>query len=88
MKLEFRESFGKDIDKIKDKKIKSTCLELIEKLKELDTLTDLPNVKKLKGGKSYYRIRVGDYRIGIEYKNTAVIFRRILLRKDIYKYFP
>jgi mRNA interferase RelE/StbE len=67
MKLEFRESFGKDIDKVKDKRIKDTCFDLIGKLKELDRLNDLPNVKKLKGSKNCYRIRVGDYRIGIEY---------------------
>jgi mRNA interferase RelE/StbE len=88
MKLEFRESFSKDIDKIKDKAVKASALNLIEKARVVNQLSDLPNVKKLKGGNHFYRIRVGDYRIGIEYKNSTIIFRRFLLRKDIYKYFP
>ena len=88
MELEFHDSFGKDIDKIKDKSIKIGCFDLIDKMKKLDSLSDLPNVKKLKGFKYFYRIRIGDYRIGIEYKNSKVVFKRFLLRKDIYRYFP
>jgi len=45
--------------------------------------------KKLTGFRKYYRIRLGEYRIGIETidKNTI---RLILIahRKEIYRYFP
>ena len=88
MELEFHDSFGKDIDKIKERNIKNVCLEVIEKMKLVNSLSDIPNVKKLKGFKNYYRIRIGDYRIGIEYVNSTVIFKRFLSRKDIYKFFP
>ncbi len=36
----------------------------------------------------YYRIRVGDYRIGVEVVGDEILFVRILHRKDIYRYFP
>jgi mRNA interferase RelE/StbE len=88
MELEFHDSFGKDIGKIKDKSAKSDCLELIGKMKELDSLANLPGLKKLAGFKYFYRIRIGDYRVGIEYRNSKVIFKRFLHRKDVYKYFP
>ena len=88
MELEFHNSFSKDIDKIKDKHIKNQCFELIEKLEALGSLSELPDVKKLKGFQYFYRIKMGDYRIGIEYRKSKVIFKRFLLRKDIYKYFP
>ena len=45
-------------------------------------------LEKLKSYKTFYRIRAGDYRIGIEIVNDKIIFTRFLHRKDIYKYFP
>lgn len=88
MELEFHNSFSKDIDKLKDKAVKNTLIELINSMKMAKSLNAIPNVKKLKGAKNFYRIKVGDYRLGIEYSNTRVIFKRFLLRKDIYKFFP
>jgi mRNA interferase RelE/StbE len=52
------------------------------------SLNDLPDVKKMQGYDSLYRIRLGDYRIGIEVVADQVIFVRFLHRKDIYRYFP
>jgi len=46
------------------------------------------NIKKLKGEGDYYRIRVGDYRIGMKVNDGVVSFVRILHRKEIYRYFP
>ncbi|MGA1264796.1 MAG: type II toxin-antitoxin system RelE family toxin, partial [Prochlorothrix sp.] len=53
-----------------------------------------PNLLKLKGYDTYYRIRVGDYRIGLEVLhqsdsgNLEIVFVRVLHRKEIYRYFP
>jgi len=46
------------------------------------------NLKKLRGGRDYYRIKIGDYRIGLIIKNDLVIFVRCLDRKEIYRFFP
>lgn len=35
-----------------------------------------------------FRIRVGNYRIGIYLEKDTVIFTRVALRKDIYDIFP
>ncbi len=46
--------------------------------------------QKLTGYQFYYKIRVGDYRIGL-YINTdeqRVEFQRVLHRRDIYRRFP
>jgi len=88
MKLEFRESFSKDIDNITERRIKLLCASVIEKIENANSLTSVPQIKKLKGYKTFYRIRVGEYRIGIEYRDKTIVFWRVLLRKDIYKYFP
>ncbi|HEY4721787.1 MAG TPA: type II toxin-antitoxin system RelE/ParE family toxin [Anaerolineae bacterium] len=48
----------------------------------------MANIKKLQGGTNYYRIRVGDYRVGLVVESDTVTFVRFLHRKDIYRYFP
>lgn len=58
---------------------------MIEKAASLD---EIHNLKKLKGGGNYFRLRIGDYRVGIALENETVIFVRFLNRKDVYKYFP
>ena len=46
------------------------------------------NLKKLKGFKTAYRIRIGDYRIGVFIDGDIVEFARVVHRKDIYRLFP
>ncbi|HLO85710.1 MAG TPA: type II toxin-antitoxin system RelE/ParE family toxin [Nostocaceae cyanobacterium] len=48
----------------------------------------MTNIKKLKGEGNYYRLRVGDYRIGVVVTENTMIFVRVLHRKDIYRFFP
>ncbi len=49
---------------------------------------DIPNLRKLKGYKYFYRIRFGNYRAGVRIENNILIFERLLHRKDIYKFYP
>jgi mRNA interferase RelE/StbE len=42
----------------------------------------------MEGFKTFYRIRIGDYRVGIELKKDTVWFITIATRKDIYKNSP
>jgi mRNA interferase RelE/StbE len=88
VKIEFRESFAKDLKGVKDKSLLNRAKGLIESVENADSLAGISNLKKLKGGGNYFRLRVGDYRIGIALENDIVIFVRFLNRKDIYKYFP
>ena len=90
MKTEFKASFLKDIDSIKDKKILSRLEQFILAVEKADNLSQIPHLKKLKGQKSkvYYRSRIGNYRIGLIIKQDTVIFVRFLNRKEIYRYFP
>jgi mRNA interferase RelE/StbE len=88
VKIAFRDSFAKDLKNIKDKTVLKRIKELIEAVELSEALSPMPNLKKLKGHEHYYRLRVGDYRIGIALKSETLIFVRALNRKDIYKYFP
>jgi mRNA interferase RelE/StbE len=88
VKVGFKTSFLKDSSKITNKatlkRIKAT-IETVEKAENLQNIADL---KKLRGEDHYYRIRVGEYRIGLLVPEDACIFVRCLHRKDIYRYFP
>lgn len=80
--------FEKDTDKIKDKRILFKIADVIEKVREANDIISIKNIKKLKGSNKFYRIRLGDFRIGLIIDNDIVEFIRCLHRKDIYKYFP
>ncbi len=88
MKLAFKDSFTKDLRGVKDKGLLKRAKELIESFEKANSLSEINNLKKLKGGGNYYRLRVGDYRIGIALTDDTAIFVRFLNRKDIYKHFP
>ena len=89
MNLKFKNSFKKDLKKIKNTSILSKLKNLILELEKVNKLEDFSgDLKKLKGGEGFWRIRLGDYRIGIIVKSNTIIFVRILHRKEIYKYFP
>jgi mRNA interferase RelE/StbE len=88
MNVEFRKSFEKDLNKIRDEDLLQRIQTVIEEVETIDSLIDLANVKKLKGEGDYYRIRVGDYRIGLFVSDDVIEFVRVLHRKEIYRYFP
>ncbi len=87
MEVEFRKSFLKDL-KGKDNAILNQLRILIEKLETTDALESIKNIKKMKGSESYYRIKLGDYRLGLKVENNKLIIIRFLHRKEIYRYFP
>ncbi len=88
MEIRFEASFEKDLKKVRDKKLLKQVREVIEEVKQAEGLRDINDLKKLKGYETFYRIRIGDYRIGIDLIGNRVIFTRMLHRKEIYKYFP
>jgi len=88
MELEFRESFLKDISRIKEKAVKKKIAAAIMEAKSASSLSAIKHVKKMEGSDVYYRVRIGDYRIGFKLQGNTLVFLRCLHRKDIYRYFP
>jgi len=88
MKIKFRERFEKDLKKISDQKILLQIKRVILDIETAEKLSQISNLKKIKGHKIAYRIKLGDYRIGIYVDAQIIEFTRVLPRKDIYRYFP
>ena len=62
--------------------------QVIEQLEAAEQLGDVGDVRKLSARGAYYRIRVGDYRLGLVMEDDGVECIRCLHRRDIYKRFP
>lgn len=66
MIVEFDKSFLKSLSKINKESALRKIKKNIFELEDTKDLINIRNIKKLTGYKNYYRIRIGDYRIGIE----------------------
>ena len=88
MKIVFLNSFLKDIKKIREPKIARKIEGLIAAIKRVNSLEDLKNIKKMKGYSIAYRIKIGDYRMGIYKELEHIELAKFLKREDINKVFP
>jgi len=77
-----------DLRAPKDQALRDRIKSLIADVEAAQNLSELSNFKKLRGGGAYYRVRLGDYRVGIALEEGAVIFVRVLHRREVYRYFP
>lgn len=89
MEVLYRQLFLKDLKKLKNRPIYDKVSKFAFKvLPEAKTLKDISGIKAMTGYSKRYRIRFGDYRVGIELQGDMVDIRRVLHRRDFYRYFP
>jgi mRNA interferase RelE/StbE len=85
----FQKGFSKDLKTHnRDESLLARIQETILEVEAADSITSIKNFEKLKTEGSYYKIRVGSYRIGLIIENEIVTFVRVLQRSQIYRYFP
>jgi mRNA-degrading endonuclease RelE of RelBE toxin-antitoxin system len=89
LEVTYSESFLKDLKILKStpyyQKIKKICF---NELPACSAIKEIRNLKKLEGHSNFFRIRIGDYRIGLHIKNNSIQILRVLDRKEIYRVFP
>ncbi|MGH9677226.1 MAG: type II toxin-antitoxin system RelE family toxin [Candidatus Acidiferrum sp.] len=88
MKTVFRTSFARDLKRLKNKSVLKRVQKAIELVESADELLTVGDIKKMGGSEGFYRIRVGDYRIGIAVEEDTVEFVRCLPRRDLYRFVP
>lgn len=86
MILLIERGFEKDAKKL-PKEVQLKLKEIINLIQLSSNFSEL-NAEKLAGSKDAYRIRLGNYRIGIYKEDNTIILSRVLNRKEIYRYFP
>ena len=65
MTTKFTGRFSKDLDKINQASIKKNVSEIILEIEAANSFSEIKNLKKLKGHSNAYRVRIGNYRIGL-----------------------
>lgn len=88
MNVAFESSFARDLKRIRNQASRQQVQNIINQVKAATALTEIHGMRKMQGYATFYRIRLGDYRIGLEVIDDQAIFVRVLHRKDIYRYFP
>ena len=87
--VEYSQRFLKELA-VLPKDIQSRIETIVFTELETENPFDLGYLSKMKGYKDKYKIRVGDYRIGLTLnkKNKTLICQRVAHRKEIYRIFP
>lgn len=89
MEVQYREAFLKDLKQLKSSTSYQRIYELaFTTLEVINTLEEIPNIKAMRGYSGRYRIRIGDYRMGIEINGNVIEVMRVLHRREFYRYFP
>ena len=91
MQIAYHKDFIKDLSKIRLQFVLDAVEERDKEIRECKSLAEfinLPSVTKLVNCKDYYRIKVGDYRIGVKIIDGIVHYSRFAIRSKIYQIFP
>lgn len=90
MKIVFTAEFVKEYKafKYRDKTLAIKIEKIIDSVRNSSHTLEIPNIKKLKGYKEYFRIRTGKYRLGVKIIEDTVFFAVFDIRDKIYKRFP
>jgi len=88
MQVDFTKHFSKRLDHLRDEDLRNRLRQVVSVVINAVNVWDIPNLKKLKGHPSAFRIRLGDYRVGLFIENNRAIFAAFEHRKDIYNKFP
>ena len=89
MICQFKKTFLKDLAALPTTYRKKIEKLVFEDFPGMDSLSEKIDIRKMQGYGNYYRIRLGDYRIGCEIaEGNSITFYRVKNRKDIYKVFP
>ena len=88
MKTLYSKKFLKDLSIIP--KNERTHIEVFafETLVKCNSTTTIGKIEKLKGDQNFYKVRFGNYRLGLKLEGEILVLERVLHRKDIYRYFP
>lgn len=84
----FLASFLKDIKKLRDPKLRNAIEQAIKDVEQSHSIDAVRAIKRLSGHSDYYRIRLGQWRLGLKVQGSSVQFIRCLHRRDVYRFFP
>ena len=89
MRVRREPSFNRDIRRVRDQSLLDRVNEKIAEIEATPSLRSISGVRRVNAPSgNHYRIRIGDYRMGITLENDVVELHRLLPRDEIYRRFP
>jgi mRNA interferase RelE/StbE len=88
MKVKYSKKFLKQLAAIPSdirSKIESF---VFEELVSTLSIYEMGKVEKMKGYDGFYKVRFGNYRLGLVIENEIVAVKTVMHRREIYKFFP
>ena len=88
MEVEYSKKFLKDLTLLPSGRKAQIEAFAFEELPKMNSISEIGKAEKMHGYDGCYKIRFGDYRIGLFHDGKKVELKRVLNRKEIYRYFP
>ena len=89
MKLDSSPGFNRDLRRVRNSALRRRIHRRLSELEAASTLPEISGISRVRSASGiHYRIRIGDYRLGITIEDDVVILRRFLHRGEFYSHFP
>ena len=88
MEIESLTSFTRDLRRIRSAEVHQRVLRKLEEPEAAPTIEEVSSTGRLTAYGRHYRVRIGDYRLGIAMENDVAVLVRRLHRREIYRVFP
>jgi mRNA interferase RelE/StbE len=88
MKVLYGKKFLKQLAKLPESVRLKIETFVFNELTEITSLASIGKIEKMSGYSDYYKMRFGDYRLGLKLENETLMIQVIMHRKEIYKFFP
>jgi len=86
--VEYRKRFLKELADVPETQRHEIERFVFGELPRFRSILESRKIERLRGYPGFFKIRFGDYRVGLRLENDTVVLERVLHRKDIYRYFP
>jgi mRNA-degrading endonuclease RelE of RelBE toxin-antitoxin system len=88
MKVLFRNSFLKDIKKLKSVTTVNFVHSAIDNCEKAVTISDIKNCEPLQSRGKFFKLKYGQYRFGIYIDKGTIEFLKFGIRQNFYNDFP
>ena len=88
MEIRYHPRFDRDTRRIRSRDLSSRLERTIAELKAASNIRAVSGVQPITGSGTYYRIRIGDYRLGLELASNTAVLLRFGHRREFYRGFP
>ena len=72
MNVEYAKSFLKDVKRLNDRKVKQRLEASLILFESVSDLHEISGIKAMSGNSGYYRIRIGQYRLGLKHMQDGI----------------